>query len=517
MTRHLATRIGESTQDFVRRVAGRGPAARSSRTGRKAACGCNDCGDCSKPATWPRGLSIPKAATPMPVSRTAAREYQVGPPSSSGSASKRFATQPMSPLPPKFWNATRRFGRIQRIDRPVVPEFNWTETRQTLRRERGLCIQRAALPSHLFDCLTRAIDYANAEAPPLDPGDAWIDPRTGTRFARARDSCSKIRTDAAEYLMNRDSVWPVRFQEELERSCSSVTELANAMGVPPSAFSVTAWIVAATGYYGAYTLPYEETMGCIAPDFDTPGSDSTWVLLSEQGRRGTPSNLGYYTLPPIVPLRSTLCALGRRNVEPRTGGIIRRALFGPTELETAVQRAIRAIREVLGALRAFRAGRPNEELRRALDCWFPGHTEADLDAIEEMLQEMEGALEEAIVFEYTTDTMATGYPGVEPDDITAAFDANDGRPAQALPGTPAIAVYPSSAAWRQPYFATILVHEAAHLAGSRLRFPRPVGHLPGSTYNAYRFQGFVSQVFHLSYRVANVAGHVTGASGCARP
>jgi hypothetical protein len=205
----------------------------------------------------------------------------------------------------------------------LAPRENLERASQLVRAELRDCLVEAALSDEIQQCLNICIQDANYPDAPLDPMNGSLDPRDGRRFGGDGDSCSRRRALAHDYLATRDGLWQARFQRTLIARCDPVA-VAEAIGVysnPDAAPSmVTAWVSAASGYYGEYLLPYpaaggRDTGGCAPPTrlaAAEPG-ELGWETLRRQAAMGIPSNLGYYNIPLVVPRPTGLCV---RRIDP---------------------------------------------------------------------------------------------------------------------------------------------------------------------------------------------------------
>lgn len=106
-----------------------------------------------------------------------------------------------------------------------------------------------------------------------------------------------------------------------------------------------------------------------------------------------------------------------------------------------------------------------------------------------------------------------GLEGLTPGDLLDAHDF--GLPSVTLEDAGVFALLPN---WWVPeatlYRATRVLHEAVHLGN--LRTETFVVDEPGAFFNAYRFQGFVSQLTGLPYSVETVQMRAGGVGECAR-
>jgi hypothetical protein len=239
----------------------------------------------------------------------------------------------------------------------LAPRENLERASQLVRADLRDCLVDAALPDEIQQCLNICIQDANYPDAPLDPMNGSLDPRDGRRFGGDGDSCSRRRALAHDYLATRDGLWQARFQGTLIARCDPVA-VAEAIGVysnPDAAPSmVTAWVSAASGYYGEYLLPYpaaggRDTGGCAPPNrlaAAEPG-ELGWETLRRQAAMGIPSNLGYYNIPLVVPRTTGLCVrridFGRSGTSPRRVIPVQRRGFAPFIDRDALSAAERCI------------------------------------------------------------------------------------------------------------------------------------------------------------------------------
>lgn len=404
----------------------------------------------------------------------------------------------------------------------LAPRENLERASRLVRADLRECVVLAELPDEIQECLNICMQHANYPNEPLDPMDASLDPREprdGRRFGADGDSCSRRRALAHDYVATRDASWPARFQAALIENCDPAA-VAEAIGVysnPDAAPSmVTAWVSAASGYYGDYLLPYpaggRDTGGCAPPTrlATAEVGELGWENFRRLAAMGTPSNLGYYNIPRTVPRPTGACVRridpervpGRRNLGGL--GVARRlptGLLTPVYYTNPVEIARRQAREaLLRVIWQMRRGPLTGEARRIFDCWFGATdlTEGDV---------------RSILLDAYTDLGSAPIVELPPDPEAASVWLNDPSDQMLLPwlienGAPGYTFVRSRPrligllpGWRDRGIQTgVVLHESFHFADDRF-----YGHEPENAYNAFRFQGFVSELSGLPYDHAVVA------------
>ncbi len=201
------------------------------------------------------------------------------------------------------------------------------------------------------------------------------------------------------------------------------------------------------------------------------------------------------------------------------------ALGGPAPIPLTDHEAIELARRHVGlalqhARSRFDRGLTSAE-RAILDCWFPGATSLEVDTVRSLLRRATDQLSMASIVPVRSELDSPIHTEAHREAHRVAIEST-GFSALAVvhvdPRTPAdsallpvadryIAVYPQ---WfTSPNGYSILLHEVFHLVDPR-GFQGHAGFL-----NAYRFQGFVSDLEGLPYLRGTVTSRVPEASTCA--
>lgn len=386
---------------------------------------------------------------------------------------------------------------------PYSPQRAAVLTRPSLGRITPIDETATCIPGPLTECLRRAIDAFNVRHPPIPFERRWTSREAALVDIEAAVCRAEMFAGTPSCGMD-DTLLYEFFRPTPPGVCNHLAIDMNVFLLEKFAgdvFSFTRWLGGSTmtGTRDFWMIPTRDRSDIEPyPDpsegpFLQPGMKP---LLSCGSSPAVP-------VPRINPARVPLAwARGpaARSIVGRPAFI--NVLYG--SVEVARRAARRALLEVIWTMRRGRLG---GGARRTFDCWF-GRTSLSESEVLDILEDTYADLGDAPIYEID-EANAVMYI-TDPGELRSLPERMAIGPASTfVDSEPAfIGLFP---AWSlRELRVGVVLHEGFHYADMRFR-----GHEPTAPYNAFRFQGFVSDLARIPYDRAVLVRYVEGVADCA--